>query len=151
MRLHVDVSSSFQMLSVSCSTDVRLQACSYFKNETDSLICGCTKDVFKTRLYLACSWSSSSDPCPSFHSVLFQDDDPITGGANGRENVLVRKFLSQRHKKVPWKPEVISLPFIWLLLWGFLLSPHQPFGFHAGKPWERFAEITSHTCMCTTC
>lgn len=67
-------------------------------------------------MYKRCFYDSSSDPCPPFHSVLFQDDDPITGGANGRENILVRKFLSQRHKKVPWKPEVISLPFIWRLL-----------------------------------
>uniref|UniRef100_A0A3B4XW00 Beta-1,4-N-acetylgalactosaminyltransferase n=1 Tax=Seriola lalandi dorsalis TaxID=1841481 RepID=A0A3B4XW00_SERLL len=33
------------------------------------------------------------------------DDEPITGGANGRDNTHVRKFLSQRHKKFPWKPE----------------------------------------------
>ncbi|XP_049430731.1 N-acetyl-beta-glucosaminyl-glycoprotein 4-beta-N-acetylgalactosaminyltransferase 1 isoform X1 [Epinephelus fuscoguttatus] len=33
------------------------------------------------------------------------DDEPITGGADGRDHTRIRKFLSQRHKKLPWKPE----------------------------------------------
>ncbi|KAK5902521.1 hypothetical protein CesoFtcFv8_007765 [Champsocephalus esox] len=33
------------------------------------------------------------------------DDEPITGGADGRHHTPIRKFLSQRHKKLPWKPE----------------------------------------------
>uniref|UniRef100_UPI0037E80B32 N-acetyl-beta-glucosaminyl-glycoprotein 4-beta-N-acetylgalactosaminyltransferase 1 n=1 Tax=Semicossyphus pulcher TaxID=241346 RepID=UPI0037E80B32 len=33
------------------------------------------------------------------------DDEPITGGADGRDHTHIRKFLSQRHKKLPWKPE----------------------------------------------
>ncbi|XP_062246745.1 N-acetyl-beta-glucosaminyl-glycoprotein 4-beta-N-acetylgalactosaminyltransferase 1 [Platichthys flesus] len=33
------------------------------------------------------------------------DDEPITGGADGRGHTRIRKFLSQRHKKMPWKPE----------------------------------------------
>lgn len=33
------------------------------------------------------------------------DDEPIRGGADGRGNSHLRKFLSQRHKKLPWKPE----------------------------------------------
>lgn len=44
------------------------------------------------------------------HCVFFldlpQDDEPIRGGADGRGNSHLRKFLSQRHKKLPWKPEV---------------------------------------------
>ncbi|CAB1434549.1 unnamed protein product, partial [Pleuronectes platessa] len=33
------------------------------------------------------------------------DDEPITGGSDGRGHTRIRKFLSQRHKKMPWKPE----------------------------------------------
>ncbi|XP_058501779.1 N-acetyl-beta-glucosaminyl-glycoprotein 4-beta-N-acetylgalactosaminyltransferase 1 [Solea solea] len=33
------------------------------------------------------------------------DDEPITGRAIGRGHTHIRKFLSQRHKKLPWKPE----------------------------------------------
>lgn len=33
------------------------------------------------------------------------DDEPITGGADGRDHTHIRKFLAQRHKKLPWKPE----------------------------------------------
>ncbi|KAM9854019.1 N-acetyl-beta-glucosaminyl-glycoprotein 4-beta-N-acetylgalactosaminyltransferase 1 [Aulostomus maculatus] len=33
------------------------------------------------------------------------DDEPITGGTDGRDHTRIRKFLSQRHKKLPWKPE----------------------------------------------
>ncbi|XP_060892529.1 N-acetyl-beta-glucosaminyl-glycoprotein 4-beta-N-acetylgalactosaminyltransferase 1 [Labrus mixtus] len=33
------------------------------------------------------------------------DDEPITGRADGRDHTHIRKFLSQRHKKMPWKPE----------------------------------------------
>ncbi|GLD60192.1 N-acetyl-beta-glucosaminyl-glycoprotein 4-beta-N-acetylgalactosaminyltransferase 1, partial [Lates japonicus] len=33
------------------------------------------------------------------------DDEPITGGADGRDHTHIRKFLSQRHKKLPWKLE----------------------------------------------
>ncbi|XP_071359644.1 N-acetyl-beta-glucosaminyl-glycoprotein 4-beta-N-acetylgalactosaminyltransferase 1 [Trachinotus anak] len=33
------------------------------------------------------------------------DDEPIAGGADGRDNTRIRKFLSQQHKKFPWKPE----------------------------------------------
>ncbi|XP_067445400.1 N-acetyl-beta-glucosaminyl-glycoprotein 4-beta-N-acetylgalactosaminyltransferase 1 [Thunnus thynnus] len=33
------------------------------------------------------------------------DDEPITGGADGRDYTHIRKFLAQRHKKLPWKPE----------------------------------------------
>ncbi|KAM4618291.1 N-acetyl-beta-glucosaminyl-glycoprotein 4-beta-N-acetylgalactosaminyltransferase 1 [Polymixia lowei] len=33
------------------------------------------------------------------------DDEPITGGADGRDYTHIRKFLSQRHKKMPWKTE----------------------------------------------
>ncbi|XP_029010136.1 N-acetyl-beta-glucosaminyl-glycoprotein 4-beta-N-acetylgalactosaminyltransferase 1 [Betta splendens] len=33
------------------------------------------------------------------------DDEPITGGADSRDQSRVRKFLSQHHKKLPWKPE----------------------------------------------
>ncbi|KAM3869887.1 N-acetyl-beta-glucosaminyl-glycoprotein 4-beta-N-acetylgalactosaminyltransferase 1 [Diretmus argenteus] len=33
------------------------------------------------------------------------EDEPITGRANGRDHTHIRKFLSQRHKKLPWKPE----------------------------------------------
>lgn len=40
---------------------------------------------------------------------LFKDDEPITGGADGRDNTHVRKFLSQQHKKIPWKPEVMQI------------------------------------------
>ncbi|KAM8860929.1 N-acetyl-beta-glucosaminyl-glycoprotein 4-beta-N-acetylgalactosaminyltransferase 1 [Synchiropus picturatus] len=32
------------------------------------------------------------------------DGDPITGG-DGRDQSRVRRFLSQQHKKLPWKPE----------------------------------------------
>ncbi|TNN87938.1 hypothetical protein EYF80_001902 [Liparis tanakae] len=34
-----------------------------------------------------------------------RDDEPIAGGADGREHSSIRKFLSQHHKKLPWKPE----------------------------------------------
>ncbi|AWP08720.1 putative N-acetyl-beta-glucosaminyl-glycoprotein 4-beta-N-acetylgalactosaminyltransferase 1 [Scophthalmus maximus] len=34
-----------------------------------------------------------------------QDDEPITGGAGGRGHTHIRRFLSQRHNKLPWKPE----------------------------------------------
>uniref|UniRef100_A0A3Q3XD94 Beta-1,4-N-acetylgalactosaminyltransferase n=1 Tax=Mola mola TaxID=94237 RepID=A0A3Q3XD94_MOLML len=34
-----------------------------------------------------------------------EDDDPIIGGVDGRDHVRVRNFLSQHHKKLPWKPE----------------------------------------------
>lgn len=37
----------------------------------------------------------------------FKDDDPITGGADGRDHI--QRFLSQRHKKLPWKLEVTRL------------------------------------------
>lgn len=44
-----------------------------------------------------------------FISLLsFKDDDPITGGAEGRDHI--QRFLSQHHKKLPWKPEVMQ-PF----------------------------------------
>ncbi|XP_019134147.2 N-acetyl-beta-glucosaminyl-glycoprotein 4-beta-N-acetylgalactosaminyltransferase 1 isoform X1 [Larimichthys crocea] len=33
------------------------------------------------------------------------DDEPITGGADGRDHTHIRKFLNQHHKKLPWKPE----------------------------------------------
>ncbi|KAG8012516.1 N-acetyl-beta-glucosaminyl-glycoprotein 4-beta-N-acetylgalactosaminyltransferase 1, partial [Nibea albiflora] len=33
------------------------------------------------------------------------DDEPITGGADGRVHTHIRKFLNQHHKKLPWKPE----------------------------------------------
>ncbi|XP_041853918.1 N-acetyl-beta-glucosaminyl-glycoprotein 4-beta-N-acetylgalactosaminyltransferase 1 [Melanotaenia boesemani] len=33
------------------------------------------------------------------------DDEPITAGADGRDHTHVWKFLSQQHKKLPWKPE----------------------------------------------
>ncbi|KAK9517407.1 hypothetical protein VZT92_025280 [Zoarces viviparus] len=33
------------------------------------------------------------------------DDEPITGEGDGRDHTSIRKFLSQRHKKLPWKPE----------------------------------------------
>ncbi|XP_075994898.1 N-acetyl-beta-glucosaminyl-glycoprotein 4-beta-N-acetylgalactosaminyltransferase 1 [Genypterus blacodes] len=33
------------------------------------------------------------------------DDEPITGMNDGRDHTHVRKFLTQRHKKLPWKPE----------------------------------------------
>ncbi|KAK2918049.1 N-acetyl-beta-glucosaminyl-glycoprotein 4-beta-N-acetylgalactosaminyltransferase 1 isoform X2 [Channa argus] len=33
------------------------------------------------------------------------DDDPIAGGGDGREHSRIRKFLSQQHKKLQWKPE----------------------------------------------
>ncbi|XP_034735682.1 N-acetyl-beta-glucosaminyl-glycoprotein 4-beta-N-acetylgalactosaminyltransferase 1 [Etheostoma cragini] len=33
------------------------------------------------------------------------EDEQITGGANGRDHHRIRKFLSQGHKKLPWKPE----------------------------------------------
>ncbi|XP_072292129.1 N-acetyl-beta-glucosaminyl-glycoprotein 4-beta-N-acetylgalactosaminyltransferase 1 [Eucyclogobius newberryi] len=33
------------------------------------------------------------------------DDEPIRGGADGRGSTHLRKFLSQRHKKLPWKQE----------------------------------------------
>ncbi|XP_037539106.1 N-acetyl-beta-glucosaminyl-glycoprotein 4-beta-N-acetylgalactosaminyltransferase 1 [Nematolebias whitei] len=33
------------------------------------------------------------------------DDEPITGGAVGRDHTHIRKFLIQHHKKLPWKPE----------------------------------------------
>ncbi|XP_029992424.1 N-acetyl-beta-glucosaminyl-glycoprotein 4-beta-N-acetylgalactosaminyltransferase 1 [Sphaeramia orbicularis] len=33
------------------------------------------------------------------------DEEPITGRAEGRGHSHIRKFLSQRHKKLPWKPE----------------------------------------------
>ncbi|KAM6937454.1 N-acetyl-beta-glucosaminyl-glycoprotein 4-beta-N-acetylgalactosaminyltransferase 1 [Xenentodon cancila] len=33
------------------------------------------------------------------------DDEPITGGTEGRDQTHVRKFLSQHHQKLPWKPE----------------------------------------------
>ncbi|XP_047189491.1 N-acetyl-beta-glucosaminyl-glycoprotein 4-beta-N-acetylgalactosaminyltransferase 1 isoform X2 [Scophthalmus maximus] len=33
------------------------------------------------------------------------DDEPITGGAGGRGHTHIRRFLSQRHNKLPWKPE----------------------------------------------
>ncbi|XP_068170268.1 N-acetyl-beta-glucosaminyl-glycoprotein 4-beta-N-acetylgalactosaminyltransferase 1 [Antennarius striatus] len=33
------------------------------------------------------------------------DDEPATGGAGGRDQSRIRRFLSQHHKKLPWKPE----------------------------------------------
>ncbi|XP_034032758.1 N-acetyl-beta-glucosaminyl-glycoprotein 4-beta-N-acetylgalactosaminyltransferase 1 [Thalassophryne amazonica] len=33
------------------------------------------------------------------------DDEPVTGGANSRDQTHIHKFLNQRHKKLPWKPE----------------------------------------------
>ncbi|KAF1387045.1 hypothetical protein PFLUV_G00101200 [Perca fluviatilis] len=33
------------------------------------------------------------------------DDEQITGGTNGRDHTRIRKFLSQGHKKLPWKVE----------------------------------------------
>lgn len=39
-----------------------------------------------------------------FNFFFSKDDDPITGGADGRDHI--QRFLSQRHKKLPWKPEV---------------------------------------------
>ncbi|CAJ1057393.1 LOW QUALITY PROTEIN: N-acetyl-beta-glucosaminyl-glycoprotein 4-beta-N-acetylgalactosaminyltransferase 1 [Xyrichtys novacula] len=33
------------------------------------------------------------------------DDEPIPGGGDGRDHAHIRKFLNQRHKKMPWKPE----------------------------------------------
>lgn len=59
-------------------------------------------------VYLLLSPDRQPDLRPCLPSVSIQDDDPITGGADGRENIRVRKFLSERHKKAPWKPEVIS-------------------------------------------
>ncbi|XP_056137979.1 LOW QUALITY PROTEIN: N-acetyl-beta-glucosaminyl-glycoprotein 4-beta-N-acetylgalactosaminyltransferase 1 [Lampris incognitus] len=34
-----------------------------------------------------------------------REDEPMTGGPDGRDHAHMRKFLSQRHKKMPWKPE----------------------------------------------
>ncbi|KAM4573011.1 N-acetyl-beta-glucosaminyl-glycoprotein 4-beta-N-acetylgalactosaminyltransferase 1 isoform 2-T2 [Odontesthes bonariensis] len=34
-----------------------------------------------------------------------EDDEPIARRAAGRDHTHVRKFLSQHHKKLPWKPE----------------------------------------------
>lgn len=106
----------FQMFSVSCSTEVRLQVAT-LKMRTillyaePTMFVSCLHQILKL--------------CPSLHSVSFQDDDPITGGADGRENIRVRKFLSERHKMVPWKPEVISLLFICRFLRGFFQSVHH--------------------------
>ncbi|XP_047452410.1 N-acetyl-beta-glucosaminyl-glycoprotein 4-beta-N-acetylgalactosaminyltransferase 1 [Mugil cephalus] len=33
------------------------------------------------------------------------DDEAITGGADGKDQTHIRRFLSQHHKKLPWKPE----------------------------------------------
>ncbi|XP_026166578.1 N-acetyl-beta-glucosaminyl-glycoprotein 4-beta-N-acetylgalactosaminyltransferase 1 [Mastacembelus armatus] len=33
------------------------------------------------------------------------DDELFAGGADGRDHTHIRKFLSQRHKKLPWKQE----------------------------------------------
>lgn len=51
--------------------------------------------------------------------LSFKDDEPITGGADGRDHTHIRKFLAQRHKKMLWKPEVIQIIFASL----FLLHP----------------------------
>lgn len=113
----------FQALSASCSTEMRLQACSRFE-KFNRLFYMRNKPCFEEVCLLPAP-DSHPDLCPPLHSVLFQDDDPITGGADGRENIRVRKFLSERHKKVPWKPEVISPPFIRRFLRGFLQSLHH--------------------------
>lgn len=41
-----------------------------------------------------------------------KDDEPIAGGTDGRDHTHIRKFLSQHHKKLPWKPEVINIFFL---------------------------------------
>uniref|UniRef100_A0A1A8MIP7 Beta-1,4-N-acetylgalactosaminyltransferase n=3 Tax=Nothobranchius pienaari TaxID=704102 RepID=A0A1A8MIP7_9TELE len=33
------------------------------------------------------------------------DDEPMAGGAGGRDHTHIWRFLSQHHKKLPWKPE----------------------------------------------
>ncbi|XP_038873896.1 N-acetyl-beta-glucosaminyl-glycoprotein 4-beta-N-acetylgalactosaminyltransferase 1 [Salvelinus namaycush] len=38
-------------------------------------------------------------------SVLLQEDESNAAGADPRDHAHIRKFLSQRHKKLPWKPE----------------------------------------------
>lgn len=43
-----------------------------------------------------------------FLLVSLKDDEPIIGGAESRDQTHIRKFLSQRHKQLPWKPEVTS-------------------------------------------
>ncbi|KAI3371509.1 hypothetical protein L3Q82_024090 [Scortum barcoo] len=42
---------------------------------------------------------------PGEEILAGRDDEPITGGADGRDHTHIRKFLSQRHKKLPWKQE----------------------------------------------
>lgn len=41
--------------------------------------------------------------------VFFQDDEPFAGRVARRDHYHIRKFLSQHHKKLPWKPEVIEM------------------------------------------
>ncbi|KAF3689011.1 N-acetyl-beta-glucosaminyl-glycoprotein 4-beta-N-acetylgalactosaminyltransferase 1 [Channa argus] len=57
---------------------------------------------------LSHSYSTLSDVEYDVSKYLFADDDPIAGGGDGRDHSRIRKFLSQQHKKLQWKPEFSS-------------------------------------------
>jgi len=82
-----------------------------------SLICSLSFSIFLTQRGLIVLL---------FLLYIHKDDEPIAGRAAGRDHTHVRKFLSQHHKKLPWKPEVAQKKNSDLCLFSFVKSSTYP-------------------------